>query len=458
MDMNQAQAQAHGEEKHVLLVPFPSQGHVNPILQLAKRLGFFGLKPTLAVTRFLLKTTPPKPGLVGIEAISDGFDEGGYGQAESVPAYLARVELVGSETLDTVVRSGKYKAVIYDAFCPWALEVGKKYGLVTAAFFTQSCAVDVVFGHVVKGRLNLPCTEPELLLEGLPGLGPDDLPSFVSTVDGPYLAYQELVVNQFAGLEKADEVFINSVHEFEPQEAEWMKKVWRAKTIGPTIPSKYLDNQIPGDTRYGFHLFSFAGAERCKEWLDAHPPRSVVYVSFGSMANLDAESMREVAKGLEITGKPYLWIVRASERHKLPENFNVGGKGMVCEWSEQLEVLMHGSVGCFVTHCGWNSTVEALATGMAMVAVPQWTDQPTNAKYVEGVWRVGVRARKDEKGVVRGKEIGRCVLEVMEGEKSREIWENASKWKRLAVEAMMEGGSSYKNIRGFVDKCYGRGF
>lgn len=233
-----------------------------------------------------------------------------------------------------------------------------------------------------------------------------------------------------------------------------MKKEWGAKTIGPTIPSKYLDNQIPGDTHYGFHLF--AGADRCNEWLDAQPPRSVIYVSFGSMANLDHESMRELAKGLEITGKPFLWVVRASERGKLPENFNGEGKGRVCEWSEQLEVLGHGSVGCFVTHCGWNSTVEALVAGMAMVAVPQWTDQPMNGKYVEGVWGVGVRARKDENGVVRGEEIGRCVMEVMEEEeKSREIWENASKWKRLSVEAMMEGGSSYNNILEFVEKYYG---
>ncbi|XP_039123091.1 UDP-glycosyltransferase 74F2-like isoform X1 [Dioscorea cayenensis subsp. rotundata] len=452
MESNEGEAQ----EKHVLLVPYPSQGHVNPILQFAKRLAFFGLKPTLAVTRFLLKTSPPEPGLVGIEPISDGFDEGGYAQAESIPAYLARFESVGPETLDAVVRSGKYKAVIYDAFLPWVLEVGKKYGLVTAAFFTQSCAVDAVLGHVYKGRVSLPWTEPELLLDGLPGLGPNDLPSFLSDpVDGPYPAYLQLVLNQFLGLEKADEVFINSVYELEPQEAEWMKKEWGAKTIGPTIPSKYLDNQIPGDTHYGFHLF--AGADRCNEWLDAQPPRSVIYVSFGSMANLDHESMRELAKGLEITGKPFLWVVRASERGKLEENFNGEGKGRVCEWSEQLEVLGHGSVGCFVTHCGWNSTVEALAAGMAMVAVPQWTDQPMNGKYVEGVWGVGVRARKDENGVVRGEEIGRCVMEVMEeGDKSGEIWENASKWKRLSVEAMMEGGSSYNNILGFVEKYYGR--
>ncbi|KAJ0972234.1 hypothetical protein J5N97_020193 [Dioscorea zingiberensis] len=431
---------AQTERNHVLLIPYPSQGHINPMLQFAKRLAFYGLKPTLAVTRFILNTNKPDPGPVGFEPFSDGFDEAGFSQAESISSYLARLESSGSESLDNILLTQRaqgrpFKVIIYDAFLPWALEVGKRRGVPAAAFFTQSCAVNTILCHTFQGRLSIPFTEPEVLLPGLPGLGPHDLPSFlVDSVDGPYPAYLQLVLNQFSNLEKADEVFINSFHELEPQESEWMKRAWGSKTIGPTVPSKYLDKRVPGDTHYGFNLFN--GGDRCREWLDTKPPRSVIYVSFGSMASLGAEAMQELGKGLVGTGKHFLWVVRGSEKSKVPEELMNAEKGLVVEWSEQVEVLSHGAVGCFVTHCGWNSTVEAVGLGVGMVAVPQWTDQPTNGKYVE--------------------DIQRCVNEVMEGERSGEIIRrNADRWRRLAVEAVSEGGSSDQNILGFVAKHFG---
>jgi pathogen-inducible salicylic acid glucosyltransferase len=102
-----------------------------------------------------------------------------------------------------------------------------------------------------------------------------------------------------------------------------------------------------------------------------------------------------------------------------------------------------------VTHCGWNSTTEGLSTGVPMVAVPPWSDQTTNAKYVEDLWRVGVRVQSDKEGVVRKEEIERCVREVMEGERSMEYRQNATRWKK-AKKAVSEGGSKDKNIVEFL--------
>ena len=56
-----------------------------------------------------------------------------------------------------------------------------------------------------------------------------------------------------------------------------------------------------------------------------------------------------------------------------------------------MDGLSHPAVGCFFTHCGWNSMVEALSLGVPMVAMPLWTDQTTNAKLIEDLWKVGVR-------------------------------------------------------------------
>ncbi|CAI0544469.1 unnamed protein product [Linum tenue] len=105
----------------------------------------------------------------------------------------------------------------------------------------------------------------------------------------------------------------------------------------------------------------------------------------------------------------------------------------------QVEILASGKVGCFFTHCGWNSTIEALSLGIPMVAFPQWTDQPPNAKLVEDVWRAGVRVT-----------VERCLREVMEGESGREMKRSVEKWRELAVLAVSEGGSSDQSLDEFV--------
>lgn len=145
--------------------------------------------------------------------------------------------------------------------------------------------------------------------------------------------------------------------------------------IGPTIPSSYLDNQLENDNDYGFDLYHLHPSA-CTNWLSTKPKGSVVYVSFGSMADLGEEQMEELAWGLLESNFYFLWVVRDSEKEKLPTKFKQEtlGKGLLVGWCSQLEVLSSESMGCFFSHCGWNSTVEALSLGVPMVAIPQWTD------------------------------------------------------------------------------------
>jgi pathogen-inducible salicylic acid glucosyltransferase len=171
------------------------------------------------------------------------------------------------------------------------------------------------------------------------------------------------------------------------------------------------------------------------------------------MAELSNKQMEELAFALKGSNFYFLWVVKASEEAKLPEKFveEIGNnKGLLVKWSPQLEVLSNKAIGCFLTHFGWNSTLEALCLGVPMVGMPQWTDQLTNAKFVQDVWKVGVRVKVGENGIVGREEIEFCIREVMEGERGREIKENAKKWRGLAIEAVSEGGTSDKNIDEFV--------
>ncbi|CAN7116042.1 unnamed protein product [Brassica rapa subsp. narinosa] len=444
---------------HVLAVPYPTQGHITPIRQFCKRLISKGLKTTLTLTTFIFNSIKPDPsGPVSIATISDGDDDHGFDPSGSIHDYLQNFKTFGSRTIADIIRKHQTSdnpitCIVYDAFMPWALDVAREFGLAATPFFTQSCAVNFVYylSYINDGILKLPVVD-------LPFLELQDLPSFLS-VSGSYPAYFEMVLQQFTNFEKADFILVNTFQELEPhsfplQEKELLSNVCHVLTIGPTIPSMYLDQTIKSDTAYDLNIFDSKDAAFCTSWLDTRPQGSVVYVAFGSLAELNNAQMEELASA--VSNFNFLWVVRGSEEAKLPSGFleTVGkDKGLVLKWSPQLEVLSNKAICCFLTHCGWNSTMEALTFGVPMVAMPQWTDQPMNAKYIQDVWKAGVCVKIDnESGIAKRGEIEFSIKEVMEGEKSGEMKENAKKWRDLAVKSLSEGGSTDVNIDTFVSK------
>lgn len=445
---------------HCLIVPFPAQGHINPMLQFSKRLQSKGVKVTIASTQSFLKRMQELPTSVSIEAISDGYDDGGMEQAGTFVAYITRFKEVGSDTLSQLIQKLSncgcpVNCIVYDSFLPWAVEVAKDFGLVSAAFFTQNCAMDNIYYHAHKGVIKLLPTQvdEEIFIPGFSSpIESSDLPSFNIGPEAERIL--EMLVNQFSNLDRVDWVLINSFYELEKEVIDWMAKIYPIKTIGPTIPSMYIDKRLDDDKEYGFSVFKPMTNE-CLNWLNHQPISSVVYVSFGSIVILEAEQMEELVWGLKHSNKNFLWIVRSTEEPKLPKNFLeelTSEKGLVVSWCPQLQVLEHESIGCFLTHCGWNSTLEAISLGVPMVTMAKWTDQTTNAKLVKDVWEMGVKAKQDEKGIVRREVIEECIKLVMEEEKGKVIRENAKKWKELARFAVDEGGSSDKNIEEFVSK------
>nr|CAH66224.1 H0825G02.1 [Oryza sativa]CAH66276.1 OSIGBa0147O06.6 [Oryza sativa] len=267
----------------VLLLPFPAaQGHTNPMLQFGRRLAYHGLRPTLVTTRYVLSTTPPPGDPFRVAAISDGFgdDAGGMAAPPDYGEYHRSLEAHGARTLEELLlseaRAGRpARVLVYDPHLPWARRVARAAGLAAAAFMSQPCAVDLIYGEVCAGRLAMPVTPADvsgLYTRGPLGveLGHDDLPPFVAT---PELtpAFCEQSVAQFAGLEDADDVLVNSFSDLEPKEAAYMEATWRAKTVGPLLPSFYLgDGRLPSNTAYGFNLFT--STVPCMEWLDKQPP------------------------------------------------------------------------------------------------------------------------------------------------------------------------------------------
>jgi len=191
----------------------------------------------------------------------------------------------------------------------------------------------------------------------------------------------------------------------------------------------------------------------CIGWLDAQRAGSVVYVSFGSwVGSIGPDKVRELALGLEATGRPFLWALKrdASWRAGLPDGFadRVAGRGKLVDWAPQQDVLRHAAVGCYLTHCGWNSTLEAIQHGVRLLCYPVSGDQFINCAYITGVWRIGLRLdggmTRDD--VVAG--IGRVMDDGDEGRRLQEkVW--ALRDRVVTAEARR---AADRNVSSFVDE------
>ncbi|KAL8122234.1 hypothetical protein AgCh_018833 [Apium graveolens] len=457
MSMRSNEEALVASKPHIMFVSYPLQGHMNPMIQFSKRLVSKGLKVTLVTTANLEISSLAKTTSMNIEHVSVDEPSVRGDSSDIIDEFIALYEIGMTRSLPEVIEKQKangspVKILIYDALMPWVLDICHKQGIQGVVFCTHSSAVFAIYTHVCSRTLDIDSLGELSAVElpSLPVLGFKDLPSLVYDV-GSYKGLSRLVVSQFLGMEKAECVLFNTFDKLEHEVVNWLSSKWKIMTIGPSVPSMFLDKRLADDRDYGLSLFKPDG-DACIKWLDGKDTDSVVYVSFGSLANLEQDYMDEIAWGLLDSKCSFIWVVRDTEKSKLSEKFveESADRGLIVNWSPQLEVLAHKAVGSFMTHCGWNSTLEALSLGVPMMVVPQWTDQTTNAKYIVDVWQTGVRVKAHDKEKITREDVTKSVKDVMEGTKREELKANALKFKEMALEAMSEGGSSDKNIDDFI--------
>jgi hypothetical protein len=382
---------------------------------------------------------------------------------------MSELKRRGSQALTELVVSSAneslpFTGLVYTILLPWAADVASEFHLPSALLWIQPATVlDIYYyyfngyGDVIRKSNNDPSCSVEL--PGLPLFASRDLPSFL-LASNTYTFMLPTFQEQLEALEKESKprILVNTFDALEPDALRAIEK-YNLIGIGPLIPSAFLDGKDPSDTCFGGDLFQ-SSKDHYIEWLNSKPKSSVIYVSFGSLFMLAKQQMEEIARGLLDCGRPFLWVIRAKENEeeekeeeKLSCREELKERGMIVTWCSQVEVLSHPSLGCFVTHCGWNSTLESLVSGVPVVAYPQWSDQGTNAKLIQDVWKTGVRVTANEDGIVESDEIKRCLeLVIGGGEEGGEMRRNAKKWRDLAREATKEGGSSYENLKSFVEE------
>jgi gallate 1-beta-glucosyltransferase len=446
-------------QPHVLLVSFPLQGHVNPILRLGRRLAAKGLLVTVTTFRH-----------AGLRALRDddcACPGGGrlrFEYLEDPCCYhlddptelLCHVADVGPAALAGLVRrqADPVACVVNNPFTPWALDVAGAMGVpCRAMLWIQSCAVLSLYYHFYDNSFPeaFPSeADPDrpVALPGLPTVAADELPFMVRreharTVWGDILRAQ---LRQVKEKTLVSWVLVNTFHGLERPAVDVLRAhVPSIAPVGPLLEQDVHDGEITAVAAED------DDGNGCMAWLDAQPPGSVVYVAFGSLVNIGCGEMKAVAAGLLATGRPFLWVVRDDSRGLLPGDVLAAcidnkGNNKIVAWCPQDRVLGHGAVGCFVTHCGWNSVTEALACGVPVVGYPWWSDQFTNSKFLVDEYRVGVRLPAP----VTRDALRACVDDVMSGPKADMFRVNAAAWKKEAEAAVADGGSSDRNLEGFV--------
>lgn len=223
-------------------------------------------------------------------------------------------------------------------------------------------------------------------LEWIPGMQHmrlKDMPSFVRSTDPDDIAFNRWLEEGQDNL-KADGIIINTFHEFEHQVLGAISSISPPLyTVGPLL---LLAESLPKTKTNSIKSSLWKENTECIDWLDNRSPNSVVYINFGSIAMMTADNLMEFAWGLANSRHSFLWILRGDVvmggAAKLPAEFieETKDRGLIVSWCPQDQVLAHPSVAVFLTHSGWNSTVEGVSGGVPMLCWPFFAEQQVNCR------------------------------------------------------------------------------
>ncbi|RZC58521.1 hypothetical protein C5167_005831 [Papaver somniferum] len=364
-----------------------------------------------------------------------------------MPGYLE--ELIGdiNESNDC-----KITCIIADENMGWVVPVARKMGIPVALFWPASVGLRALILHIPhligSGILD---SDGVPIKKQILRLSPTMIPmttnhlvwSCIGDKDSQQSMFRYINSNNEASKD-ADWWLCNSFHELEAPAYPLNPDLL---SVGPLLARSQLTGNF------------WTEDITCLNWLDRQPAKSVVYVAFGSFTVFDKQQFHEVAVGLENTGQPFLWVVRPDltegSTNDYPHGFQerVASKGRMVGWAPQQKVLDHPSIACFVTHCGWNSTIEGITAGVPFICWPYFADQFLNQSYICDVWQVGLQLNKNDKGIVTEGEIKDKVNALLADETIRVKTLNL---REIANNSVSEGGASMKNFNDFVESVKGK--
>ncbi|PIN05115.1 UDP-glucuronosyl and UDP-glucosyl transferase [Handroanthus impetiginosus] len=349
--------------------------------------------------------------------------------------------------------------VISDGIMSFAIDVAAELEIPAITFRTYSATCTWTTFHLQKliqdGEIPVleGSEDMDRLISNIPGLENiirgRDLPSICRQDPGNPLV--QFYIDQTSKMTKASALILNTFEELEAPIISHLHSIFpTVYAIGPLHTA--LKSRAPYDSYNSCSLLQID--QSCMDWLDSQPSRSVLYVSFGSVIVLTHDQVTEFWCGLVNSKKPFLWAIRPdlifdeNGPSKVLEELKIGSNGMgrVVGWAPQEDVLAHNAIGGFLTHSGWNSTLESISAGKPMICWPKIVDQQVNSRCVSEIWKVGL----DMKDICDRSMVEKMVRDLMEGRRE-EIMKPTDEIARLARESVLEGGSSHRNIKKLIE-------
>ncbi|WOL17458.1 hypothetical protein Cni_G26250 [Canna indica] len=458
-------------KKTVILYPMPGMGHLVPMVELAK----LYILHNFSVTVVLMNSPNKHPSLDAfVSRVSSTHPSISFHQLPPPPLsslpdpaddplarFLDDVRLNNPQLrhfLAAHSRISDVRAIVLDFFCTDALDITVELRLPSYFFFSSAACDLVVILHLPNTHsasdLNIKdLGDAPIYFPGLPPIPASHLPE--NTNDRNSHACKRML-NVSARLLDGDGILINTFESLEAQAVKVLRD--GANFSGCRMPPVYCIGPLVADGSRDERSGTVEKAD-CLVWLDSQPRGSVVFLCFGSMGTFPIEQLKEIAIGLEKSDQRFLWVVREPRTKNggpqvepeldalLPEGFieRTKDRGVVVKsWAPQVEVLNHKAVGGFVTHCGWNSTLEAITAGVAMVAWPLYAEQRMNKVFLMELMKLAVAMEGYDKDLVAAEEVEAKVRWLMKSDGGRELRERAAAMKESAAEAWREGGSSYR--------------
>uniref|UniRef100_A0A7N0UJH7 Glycosyltransferase N-terminal domain-containing protein n=1 Tax=Kalanchoe fedtschenkoi TaxID=63787 RepID=A0A7N0UJH7_KALFE len=465
---------------HVLILPFPAQGHVKPMLTLATLLSHAGLRVTFATSQAVLDPllrhlhlpsfTAAFPSL-RFAPLPDGFPTRATTNRHnpSLSQLLAEAFAVTANVTprlfrellaDLFEKEGEAPTcVVADGIMSFAIEAAGEFGIPVVAFRTYGATSTWVYFHlqtlIDQGLIPFQQGEMDRPIRCIPGLEDiirlRDLPGFCRQRNSDEGAMLQFFLDQTSAMRKASALILNTFNELEPGPVAQLGSIFpRVYTLGPL---QALSKQIIPNSDSDGSLWKKDRA--CMTWLDRQQPNSVLYVSFGSFLTLTRDQRLEIWHGVVDSGKPFMWVARAgsilyesASDDNIPDELLIAtrDRGLVVEWVPQEEVLAHRAVGGFLTHCGWNSTLESVSAGVGMIGWPGLADQQVNSRCVEEIWKVGI----DVKDTCDRRTVESAVRRLMEGG-DQGMAARVAELRRSAVRSVEAGGSSHCNLMKLIE-------
>ncbi|XP_076945093.1 7-deoxyloganetic acid glucosyltransferase-like [Bidens hawaiensis] len=443
---------------HVLIFPFPAQGHVNAMLKLTELLLPAGLHITYLITAKDHRSLTTRLSHPGFKFhVIQGLYEGPMDTGDKLSLLLDCLTETTTPLLRNLIIDHPVSCVIADGIMDFALAAAEGTGVPVVFFRTVSaCAFWAYFSIqdlINSGELPFEGTnldERIVNVKGMEGfLRRRDLPSFCRS--GLSNRTLQQVSNITRRAPDADAIILNTFDDLEgPIVSQIQKHCPNIYTIGPLhahLKSRSTSKSISSNSL-------FEEDKTCIGWLDRQSPKSVLYVSFGSIATLTRDQLLEFWYGLVNSKKRFLWVIREDlvssndDKSKVPLELEEGTKerGYLVGWAPQEDVLVHRAVCAFLTHNGWNSTLESIVAGVPMISWPFFADQQINSRFVEAVWKLGL----DMKDTCNRATVVRIVNEVMKVRKD-EFTGSANQMVKLAMKSVREGGSSYCNLDRLIE-------